>query len=129
MKDAQGALVSGTQLAFFRQDTGSSLTAVSDSTGRYRFENVAPGEFVLEAQKDGFRSELINVQLGRDVQQALDIKVQVAGVNQTVVVTAADEAQTLDEVSKSVSNISHEEIINRNDYSISNLLTTVPGEC
>ncbi len=127
VKDAQGALVSGTQLRLFRQDTGSSLTAVSDSTGRYRFENVAPGEFVLEAQKDGFRSATINVQLGRDVQQALDIKLQVAGVNQTVVVTAADEAQTLDEVSKSVSNISHEEIINRNDYSISNLLTTVPG--
>ncbi len=48
-------------------------------------------------------------------------------MNQSVVVTAAGEAQTFDEVSKAFSNISHDEIVNRNEYSIASLLTTVPG--
>jgi vitamin B12 transporter len=127
VRDAQGGWVSGAELRLFRQDTDFSRTATSDSSGKYIFENVAAGPLVLEIQKNGFRSATMNVQVERDAPQALDIRLEVAGVNQTVVVTASGEAQTLDEVSKAFSNISHDEIIARNDYSISSLLTTVPG--
>ena len=127
IRDARGGTVADAALHLYRQDTGASLGTASDTAGEYQFDDVPPGALLLEVQKDGFRTATLNVNVGRNGMQQFDVTLEVAGVNQTVIVTAAGEAQTLDEVSKAISNISHEEIENRNDYSITSLLTTVPG--
>lgn len=125
--DAQGAAVPNARARLYRVDTTTSLNATTDATGEYRFEGVAPGALLLEVQKEGFRTKTAQVQIEPGSVKHFDVALDVAGVNETVVVTAENEAQTLDQVSKSISSISHDEIVNRNDYSIEDLLTTVPG--
>ena len=127
VKDAQGRGVPDAQLRLFRLDSSVPLITVSGAGGDYHFDYVEPGALVLEVKKDGFRSQALKLQVDKGRRQNLDVTLQVAGVNETVIVTAAGEAQTVDEVSKATSNISHEEIVNRNEYSIANLLATVPG--
>jgi vitamin B12 transporter len=127
VKDTQARGVPDAQLRLFRQDLSEPVITFSDARGDFRFEGIEPGAVVLEVQKDGFRSQAINLQVDKHSRKALDVTLDVAGVNETVIVTAAGEAQTADEVSKAYSNISHDEIVNRDEYSIANLLATVPG--
>lgn len=126
IKDAQGASIEGAEVRLFRQATGTFRNAVSAASGEYSFESVEPGSFALEVRKDGFRTAALSVNLRRDNTTA-DVTLHIQGVNQSVVVTAAGEAQTLDEVSKATSVVSHEEIVNRDSQSVSDILTTVPG--
>src|ERR1019366_6840892 len=109
VRDTSGGAVGNAKLSLFRQDTGVSSNTATGPGGEYRFDGVAPGALVLEIQKEGFRTATINVAFEGSVRP-VDVTLEVAGVNQTVVVTAAGEAQTLDEVSKAFSSISHEEI-------------------
>ena len=126
IKDAQGASIEGAEVRLFRQGAGAFRNAASTASGEYSFEGVEPGSFALEVRKDGFRTAALSVNVRRD-NAAADVTLQIEGVNQSVVVTAAGEAQTLDEVSKATSVISHEEIVNRDSRSVSDILTTVPG--
>jgi vitamin B12 transporter len=126
IKDAQGASIEGAQVRLFRQETGAFRNAISTASGEYRFENVEPGSFALEVRKDGFRTAALSLSI-RGENAAADVTLQIQGVNQSVIVTAAGEAQTPDEVSKATSVVSHEEIVNRDSRSLSDILTTVPG--
>ncbi|HMJ60865.1 MAG TPA: carboxypeptidase regulatory-like domain-containing protein [Bryobacteraceae bacterium] len=126
IKDAQGASIEGAEVRLFRQGAGAFRNAASSAAGEYSFERVEPGSFVLEVRKDGFRTATLSLNVRPDNATA-DVTLQIEGVNQSVVVTAAGGAQTLDEVSKATSVISHEEIVNRDSRSVSDILTTVPG--
>ena len=126
IQDAQGASIQGAEVRLFRQETGSFRNTVTSVSGEYRFERVEPGSFALQVRKDGFRTEVLSVDVRRESTTA-DVTLQIEGVNQSVVVTAAGAAQTLDEVSKATSVVSHEEIVNRDSRSLSDILTTVPG--
>jgi iron complex outermembrane receptor protein len=125
--DAQGGAVSDAIVALFRQDTSTPQTVRTDGSGEYRFTGITPGNLLLEVKKEGFRTTTLNLALQRGAPKHQNVVLQIAGVNQSVIVTAAGEAQTPGEVSKSVSVISHDEIVNRNDYAVADLLTTVPG--
>src|SRR5579872_5792784 len=111
VKDAQGRGIADAQLGLFRQDSSTPLTVASGEGGAYSFDDVEPGALVLEVRKQRFRSRTVNLQVDKGRAQVLDVTLDVAGVNETVIVTAAGEAQTADEVSKAYSNISHDEIV------------------
>ena len=81
----------------------------------------------MAVERDQFRSVTLNIRTGSAQPARQDVKLEVAGVNQSVVVTAAAVAQTLDEVSKPMNVISQSEIVSRNKQSLTDLLTTTPG--
>ncbi|MGH9693568.1 MAG: TonB-dependent receptor plug domain-containing protein, partial [Bryobacteraceae bacterium] len=126
IKDSQGAAIEGAEVRLFRQNTAAFRNAVSAASGEYSFAGVEPGSFTLEVRKDGFRTAALSLNVRRD-NATTDVTLHIQGVNQSVVVTAAGEAQTPDEVSKATSVVSHEEIVNRDSASVSDILTTVPG--
>src|SRR6185437_4582657 len=84
VKDAQGGVIANAQVHLFRRDTGVSWNAVTNKAGEYRFDGVASGSFVLEVQKQGFRSATLDIQLERAGSKPFDVVLGVAGVNQTV---------------------------------------------
>ena len=103
IQDAQGASVEGAELRLFRQETGSFRSTVTSASGEYRFDRVEPGSFALQVRKDGFRPAVLSVDIRRQSATAgvtQDVTLEIEGVNQSVVVTAAGEAQALDEVSR-----------------------------
>jgi vitamin B12 transporter len=127
--DARGAALPGATLTLYaRAPARSRLSTATDSAGAYRFERLAPGEYLVEVEARGFaRVDARPVTLGRGEQAALDFSLEVAGVSAEVVVTAADAPQTVDEVSKAAGVVGNREIEERDEPTIAEALRTVPG--
>jgi vitamin B12 transporter len=125
--DAQGGAVGQAQVRLLRQNGNVAASTLSRETGEYRVSGFAAGDYVLAVERDQFRSVTLNLRIATAQLAKQDVKLDVAGVNQSVVVTAAAAAQTLDEVSKPLTVISHDEITSRNEQSLTDLLATSPG--
>jgi vitamin B12 transporter len=124
--DPQGNPIPDARVQVFGQDPTPLATAHTGASGEYAFNGIAAGSYVVAIQKDGFRGKTIPVQLSAGTGE-MHVALELAGLSQSVVVTAAGEAQMPDEVSRPLTVISHDEILNRNDYSYGDLLNTVPG--
>jgi vitamin B12 transporter len=128
VKDPQGASLSGATVMLYARERTFSLSTTTDATGTYRFERLAPGEYIVEAEAEGFASasaKQLVVERGRTT--TFDIPLELSAVRSTVVVTASDTAQSVDEVSKAVTVVDREEIDDRDESSIGESLRTVPG--
>ena len=127
--DAEGAGVAGAIITLYgRAPQLRRLTAVSDAGGAYRFEGLAAGEYLIEADARGFApaiAQKIRVERGQTL--TLDLPLEVRGVRAEVVVTAADAPQPVDEVSKAVTSIGARELDERDEHSIPEALRAVPG--
>lgn len=125
--DPQGATIPDARVRLYRHDTGVALQTRSNSQGEYTFERVTPGSFLLEVEKEGFQTATTNVSVPPATPSGGDVTLRVAGVAESVVVTAAGLPQQLDEISKAVSTTTREEIQDRNEYTFSEILRTTPG--
>jgi vitamin B12 transporter len=126
VKDSQGKSIAEADVRLFRQDTGTAIRTSTDAQGRFSFERVSAGHFLLQVDKDNFQSVTRIIDLPT-LGFSAEIVLQVAGVNDSVIVTAAGSPQKLDEISKAVSLVSQEELRNRDEYALSDTLRTVPG--
>src|SRR5713226_6905303 len=91
VKDPQGASLPGASVTLYARERNFSLTTTTDSTGTYRFEKLAPGEYLVEAAAEGFASASAQrVVIERGQTAILDISLELSGVRSTVVVTASD---------------------------------------
>jgi len=128
VKDPQGANLPGATVTLYAQERTFRLTTTADSTGNYRFEKLAPGEYLVEANAEGFASTSAQrVFVERGKVAIFDIPLELSGVHSTVVVTASDTPQSVDEVSKAVTVVDRQEIDERDESAIAESLRTVPG--
>ena len=128
VKDPQGESLPGASVTLYARERAFSLTTPTDATGVYRFEKLAPGEYLIEAEAKGFASaktQQVVVERGRVA--TLDIPLELSGVRSTVVVTASDSPQSVDEVSKAVTVLDKQDIDDRDESAIAESLRTVPG--
>src|SRR5262245_35780809 len=115
VKDSHGAAVMEAQVRLYRQDTGVVLRSASNEKGDFRFERLAAGTFIVEVEKENFRGSTTAVRIEGSATATADIVLSVAGVSESVIVTAAGTPQQLDEISKAVSVITSDEVQNRNE--------------
>jgi len=128
VKDPQGASLPGATVTLYARERTFSLSTTTDSTGAYRFERLAPGEYLVEAEAEGFASASAQqVVVERGQAATLDISLELSGVRSIVVVTASDTPQSVDEVSKAVTVVDRQEIDERDESAIAESLRTVPG--
>src|SRR5258705_2761240 len=116
VKDPQGASVQGATVTLYSRARTSSLTTTTDSTGSYRFEKLAGGEYLVEGAAQGFASanaERVTVERGQVLTH--DISLELSGVRSTVVVTASDPPQSVDEVSKAITIVDKQDIEDRDE--------------
>src|SRR4051812_40983344 len=127
--DPQGAALPGANVTLYeRARTQVRLSTVTDASGAYRFERLAPGEYLVEVEARGFAPKAAQaVTLAREASSTLDVRLEVSGVAAEVVVTASDTPQTADEVSKAVTSVTRREIEERDEATLTDALTTVPG--
>jgi iron complex outermembrane receptor protein len=127
--DPQGAAVTNASVTLHaRARTQLRLSTSTNAEGTYRFEHLAPGEYLVEAEASGFAPSTAQaITVARNSQTTLDVRLEVAGVSTEVIVTAADAPQTVDEVSKAVTVVSAREIEERDEATIAEALRTVPG--
>jgi vitamin B12 transporter len=127
VKDENGARIAGAEVRLHSR-TGALVTTSSDSNGAFEFQNLAPGQYLAEVQAKGFAttvSEEVIVERGQT--QQLDLKLNVAGVNENIVVTAAGSAQRADEVSKVISILDWQQIDDKHETSLWESLRGIPG--
>lgn len=128
VKDPQGANLPGATVTLYGRDRAFSLVTATDSSGAYSFKHLAPGEYLVEAEASGFAvAPAQSVTLERGQTTTLDIALQLSGLRSSVVITASDTPQTVDEVSKALTVVENQEIEERDEMSIPESLRVVPG--
>jgi hypothetical protein len=89
VQDPSGAVIAASQVELTNVDENTTRKTVSNDAGLYEFLNVKPGRYSLSAQKSGFSSaRIVDVVLDARQEKRVDVTLGVAGVQQTVEVTA-----------------------------------------
>ena len=128
VKDPEGANLPGATVRLFGRDRAFSLVTTTDTNGAYSFKHLATGEYLIEAEASGFAlATAQSVAVTRGQTTALDIGLQLSGLRSSVVVTASDTPQTVDEVSKALTVIDNQEIDERDEMAIPESLRVAPG--
>jgi vitamin B12 transporter len=127
--DPNGAALSGATVTVYgREQTALRLSTVTEENGAYRFERLAQGTYLIEAEAAGFaRSEAREARIEEGESVALNIELEIAAVRSEIVVTASSTAQTIDETSKAITSVERRETDERDEFSIAEALSTVPG--
>jgi len=92
--DPSGAGVSGAHLHLTNSDTGKIDAAVSDVTGRYRFVNLAPGQYQMDTEAGGFAKTSVHLTL--ETNQILEVPLNLTIASAHALVTVTTEAPVLD---------------------------------
>ncbi len=115
VEDPAGAFIPGAQVTVTNEATGKAYTATSDDAGNFRTPFVPSGTYTVRTDLNGFKTNVITgLRVGPVRPASVAVRLEVAGVSETVTVTAADSAADF-RVSSGLSN------------SVNNLLL-VPGE-
>ncbi len=125
--DAQEAAIQGAGIRLLREDGAVVYQTTSGSEGNYRFDSVAAGTFVLDVQRRGFRRQVLVLTISADEPANLDVELDVAGVDESVVVTASGLPQVTRETSKALSTVGFEEIRDRNEATLTEIVRYTPG--
>ncbi len=95
VSDASGAAVPGTAITVTNKDTGVKYTAVTNSAGEYRLNNVPVGRYDVSAAKSGFTTTtLAGLQLDLNHTSSVNLTLAVGSVSTTLEVSEA--AATID---------------------------------
>jgi len=97
--DPTGSVVPGATITLIQLGTNVTQSTTTDSSGRYLFAAVSPGQYSLKCAGKGFRTTTISqVQIEILKSSTLDIKLELGAQSETIEVVAAtgSELQTTD---------------------------------
>ena len=124
--DPQQRVVPSAEIRLFDRASGQVREAMSGPDGSYAFEDIPPGDYVLEAQ--GSSGALSGATVIRvEGSSSSDLALGVSGVTAEVVVTASSTPLTVQETAKAVDVIDAEELVLRNEMSVAEAVRTLPG--
>lgn len=126
--DPQSAPVANARLSLHAAGGAIIASTVSDSDGTYKFTGIPSGSYILEVESDAFSLASRQIAIEKTgTAKNEDFKLAIGGLAQTVIVTASDGAQTIDQTTKAISVVSAEEINNRNETNLAEIVRSVPG--
>jgi vitamin B12 transporter len=128
VKDPSGAAVPNATVVLEAQDNTTSLQAVSNHAGRYRFEHLSPGQYLISAKARGLQSSSVKtIEVNKDKSSEVELPLSLVAVTNSVMVTASGTAQATDEAAKSISIADSETIQNLDINTVADALSYVPG--
>jgi hypothetical protein len=75
--DSNGAVISGAKVTLVNKETGRKLTTSAGESGFYRITGLAPGEYQVIAERDGFKkSELREIVISAETEQGVAITLE-----------------------------------------------------
>jgi hypothetical protein len=129
VSDSSGAAVAQAKITLTEPATGLQRTTTSNGSGLYQFLDVSPGTYRLEATASGFAPFLAsNVTLAVKTPSTIPIRLQVAGVEQSV--TVEGQAPLINRTDASLGNVVEENQISElpiADRNVVQLLSLQPG--
>src|SRR5678816_2236324 len=93
IEDPSRALIPGVTVTATNEGTGVTTTALTNESGAYSFQSLAPGIYKVSAALPGFQTQsFTDVRLGNGDQVRLNFTLKVGGVNTTVEVSVAADS-------------------------------------
>ncbi len=124
--DPQDRVVPRAEVRLFDRASGQVREAVSLPDGTYLFDDIPPGDYVVEAQGSaGALSGAAVVHVAGSSNR--DLALAVSGVTAEVVVTASSRPLLAREVAKALDVIDATELAARNELSVAEAIRTLPG--
>src|SRR6185503_21018329 len=77
-EDQTGAAIPEESLTLTNKTTGAIRKSVSDASGSFSFKDVAPGEYSLKGEAEGFKSAKLNLTVGAEPLTEIQIKMDVS---------------------------------------------------
>ena len=126
--DPQRAGVSSAAVHLARRDAAWRTSVRVDDEGHYRFDALTPGIYLVQAEAGGFtRSEPMVVRLVEGESASLELRLDLAVFEESIVVTSAATAQRPSEVTKRRAWWTRNSSSRATSYFIPEALRTVPG--
>ncbi len=126
--DPSGAGVPNAQVKLTSAQTAQVQTAKADSTGRYRFLSLAPGQYELQTEVTGFAKTSVNLSLDTNQNLEVPINLTIGTASSEVTVTGQppvlDTAETRNELTIDAQAVDSLPLPGRNMIS---LVTMAPG--
>ncbi|HTU44310.1 MAG TPA: TonB-dependent receptor [Bryobacteraceae bacterium] len=128
VRDASGAVVANAKITITDQDRGTVYNLESSSDGNYSQTHLLAGHYQVRIEEPGFGSVTANATVEVDATTRLDVTLQPANVQTSVMVTDVTPLLTTDraEISTTLTGAQVEQlpVLDRN---VTNLLLEVPG--
>ncbi len=126
--DQSQAALPGVTVTATSKDNGSVRTSVTEGDGTYVITNLGPGTYEVEVELSGFQTKTRAVVLGVGQLERADLQLDVAGVSETVSVSASAPVLEIGSARIGV-NVSPEEVENLpvNGRNFANLMTLATG--
>ncbi|HEX2639539.1 MAG TPA: carboxypeptidase-like regulatory domain-containing protein, partial [Pyrinomonadaceae bacterium] len=91
--DASGGTVAGATVTLTFKDTGQTQTATTNDEGFYRFSALAPGQYTLTVEQQGFKKRVVNdVRISAENVSGQDVTLEAGVISETVTVQAETTA-------------------------------------
>jgi hypothetical protein len=95
VEDPNGAVIPNASVTVRNDATGQSFTTQTDDAGAFRTSELAPGRYTVTVSMAGFKlTNVTGVNVGASRPASIGVTLEVANVNETVTVTAADAPAT-----------------------------------
>ncbi|GMR21732.1 MAG: TonB-dependent receptor [Acidobacteriota bacterium] len=126
--DPQGAGVRAASVHLARRDAAWRTSVRVDDEGHYRFDALTSGVYLVQAEAGGFtRSEAMVLRLVEGESASLELRLDLAVFEESIVVTSAAAMQRPSEVTKTMTVVDKKQFESRDEYFIPEALRTVPG--
>ncbi|MEK6336098.1 MAG: carboxypeptidase regulatory-like domain-containing protein [Acidobacteriota bacterium] len=132
--DTAGGRVPGVAITLTNKETSKTQTVTSSDEGFYRFNQLAPGNYALTAEKSGFKKQVLeNVVVSAEDVQGIDLALTTGEVSETVTVTDTSAAALETENGSVKSVITTEEVrrlpqVGRNPYELTRTARGILGD-
>src|SRR3990172_7557517 len=123
VRDASNALLPRATVRILTWGGNEFSRSLTDSHGRFRFAGLGEGSYTIEASLTGFQTVAIIARPGEDIELLLPL----VPVRESVVVSATRTDVPTGQIGAAVTVIAKDEIVNRQELLVSELLQSVPG--
>ena len=128
VKDAKGAALPGVEVSLVHQQQAVLRTVQTDANGAFVLENVAPGNYELNAIQSGFDKRRLVVEVVSGLTVNVDVVMEINALNERVTVTA-EAGQVLEarSLAQQVNIIKEEAIVDRAAEVVAQVVDEEPG--
>ncbi|MDQ1390320.1 MAG: hypothetical protein QOF56_3774 [Acidobacteriaceae bacterium] len=90
--DSSGAAIAKAQGFLLTSNNQPVAQTTTDNSGSFRFDHIAPGNYTLDFQAEGFRETRVSVNLTSKRPVALRVTMQIAVLNESITVATGDSS-------------------------------------
>lgn len=128
VKDSDGAVVSGADVSLLNANQAVLRATVTDSEGRFNIDDIAPGDYQLNVERNGFTRSRSAVHVTQGNTEAVSVTLEITPLAESVTITAeAGLVTDTRKVDTQVNVINERNILERAPEVVAQIVDEEPG--